>query len=53
MTIWIIMWSHYDNSGFGVLNRAFTDEAEAQWQAKLLDDMSDRTIAVLPVELKQ
>lgn len=53
MTIWVILWREWDNSGFGVVERAFADEEEAKWQVKLLTEASSRYYAVTQLELKQ
>lgn len=52
--VWIIMYAYYDHSNFGVINRAFADETEAQWQLALLQEQdTNRMYSVRELEVKQ
>jgi hypothetical protein len=35
-TVWLILWRYYDGSDSGVIDRAFTEEADARWLAQTL-----------------
>lgn len=38
--VWIIHYQHYDGGDPGIVDRAYSSEEEAQWQTKLLIDLS-------------
>lgn len=46
-TIWVIHYVYYDNSGHGIVDRAFASEDEARWQIKLLTDLCDARLFTL------
>jgi hypothetical protein len=53
MTVFVITWGYSDGSGFGVIERAFKEEEEAHWVAKLLVDQDTyKTYSVHELELK-